>query len=361
MNAKRIIDRAGWAMAGALGLALVLVAARGIHAGPLDPPGPPASTGVPLDKLPPDWHQALPANDGADSCHSSRFECVLPNGSNLDGNAVLDHQTGLVWERNPSLASTDWWNALDACEKSREGGSQRGWRLPTVEELSTLNVPTVGLPPGHPFNVPGSPQFWSSTTVPRDVLSAYGVVPTFVGADAAFRASKASTVPLAWCVRAGTGPDTTGETQLPHAWWPGNLPSVASTAPVSKRFQSTGSSDAAVDQETGLVWQTAPDASTGSWTSAVNLCYRASEMGEYGWRLPTLEEIRSLYLSSNALPPVQPFTGISGSFWVITTDHSDATKAYVLDTANIANVPSLLKTATTARHWCVRGGHGYDG
>ena len=62
---KRLIDRAGWALAGALALALVLVAARVIQAGPLDPPGAPASTMHTLDDSPVVWDRALAANDGA--------------------------------------------------------------------------------------------------------------------------------------------------------------------------------------------------------------------------------------------------------------------------------------------------------
>ena len=98
---KRIIDRAGWALAGALGLMLMLVAARAIQAGPLDPPGPVASTMKTLDNVrrivAPDL---LPANDGPDTAirpDSSRAaDCGTPTGE-----AVLDAETGLVWQRTP--------------------------------------------------------------------------------------------------------------------------------------------------------------------------------------------------------------------------------------------------------------------
>ena len=95
---KRIFDRAGWALAGALGLALMLVAARAIQAGSLDPTGPPAGTMKTLSNIPGSWSRLLISNNGDGAgCNSSRLECVLT------GNAgVLDHETGLVWERVPN-------------------------------------------------------------------------------------------------------------------------------------------------------------------------------------------------------------------------------------------------------------------
>ncbi len=47
----------------------------------------------------PSWNQQLPA--------STRF-IVLANWSNA---AVLDRETGLVWERSPGTGTFDWLNA----------------------------------------------------------------------------------------------------------------------------------------------------------------------------------------------------------------------------------------------------------
>lgn len=55
---RHLFDRIGWAAAGALGIALIAVLAGVVRAGPLDPPGPPASTsgvlrpGTPITSLP---------------------------------------------------------------------------------------------------------------------------------------------------------------------------------------------------------------------------------------------------------------------------------------------------------------------
>jgi hypothetical protein len=69
---------------------------------------------------------------------------------------VLDRTTGLVWERAPERASLTWVEAT--------AGSDDGWRLPTIGELSDL---AAGLVLGHPFE-PADPEgvFWSSSESP---------------------------------------------------------------------------------------------------------------------------------------------------------------------------------------------------
>jgi hypothetical protein len=67
--------------------------------------------------------------------------------------AVLDKQTGLVWEKYPQATSTRWTVAHRTCIEKSVGG-QKGWRLPSLEELASLvdpSPPGLALPPGHPF------------------------------------------------------------------------------------------------------------------------------------------------------------------------------------------------------------------
>ena len=92
----------------------------------------------------PSWDQILPS--------AYRF-IILSNWGNA---AVLDKETGLVWERSPTtntLGST-WLYALIHCQ-NLTSGNRKGWRIPMVEELASLldmSVPSSPkLPPGHPF------------------------------------------------------------------------------------------------------------------------------------------------------------------------------------------------------------------
>ncbi len=85
------------------------------------------------------------------------------------GEAVLDRETQLVWPRRPLPQLRTFSGAFNSCFAATVGG-RRGWRVPAMEELTTLIDPTQAFPPlpaGHPFDVSGlSADVWSSTTVP---------------------------------------------------------------------------------------------------------------------------------------------------------------------------------------------------
>ena len=104
----------------------------------------------------PSWDQTLPA--------STRF-IVL---SNFNSQAVLDRETGLVWERSPLVATQSWYQASVECAGTNTGG-RHGWRLPTLPELSSLFDRSAGtavqLPAGHPFiGVQIDHGYWTATT-----------------------------------------------------------------------------------------------------------------------------------------------------------------------------------------------------
>src|SRR5262245_48646993 len=100
----------------------------------------------------PSWDQTLPA--------SSRF-IVL---SNMGGAAVLDRETGLVWEKSPSTSTQDWPGAFSHCLNLNTGG-RTGWRLPSVQDLLSIvdrSQSSPALPSGHPFSVQ-SIFYWTAT------------------------------------------------------------------------------------------------------------------------------------------------------------------------------------------------------
>ena len=119
--------------------------------------------------------KTLPANDGGpDGCNSSRFRCVL------DGEAVLDNQTGLIWAMDTEILekSVPWEEAIKFCQNVKIGG-QKGWRCPTKDELISIldtSQSNPALPEGHPFKkanvykygAQGQIDYWTSTEYEGD-------------------------------------------------------------------------------------------------------------------------------------------------------------------------------------------------
>jgi hypothetical protein len=150
---------------------------------------------------PPAWYQKLAT--------VSRFVLVL------DEDAVLDCETGLVWERSPSIGGLSWKAAMLRCMELTKG-KRMGWRLPTAWELLTLMDSTKfrptffdpPLPSGHPFVNVRSTSYWTATTdflkrnpeiaIGLDLLKVFGVFVQDYSKSKEF---------LAWCVRAPGGYD----------------------------------------------------------------------------------------------------------------------------------------------------------
>ncbi len=133
-------------------LRLILLGVAGIAVGPADADtvaaGPYYAT--------PSWDQKLPA--------STRF-IVLSNWNN---EAVLDRETGLVWEKSPETIPGPWSASRFQCATKNVGG-RKGWRLPAFGELASLIDPSVSspdptLPVGHPFTAVQSLSYWTATT-----------------------------------------------------------------------------------------------------------------------------------------------------------------------------------------------------
>jgi hypothetical protein len=169
----------------------IFATAGAIHAGDLDQTEAPAPTMKTLNEIPPTWSQKLPAAD--------RFELVL------GGKAVLDKETGLVWEQAPEANQAVWVSACSNCQ-NKEVSNRKGWRLPTVEELASLvdnGNSNPSLPDGHPFSNVQYTSYWTSTTnaANPNVVRAVQFTDGFIG-----NLDKTNTTYF-WCVRGGHGHD----------------------------------------------------------------------------------------------------------------------------------------------------------
>ena len=159
----------------------------------LEPTAPPGPTMKTLDEIPPTWSQTLPA--------AQRFVLVLGDV------AVLDKETGLVWERTPDTTKRNWFQAASNCY-SKSVGNRKGWRLPAIEELESLMDPSVPypgptLPSGHPFAIVSSPNYWSSTTFAEFTTGAWFM--SLEGGET-YDVKVSSNIEV-WCVRGGHGHD----------------------------------------------------------------------------------------------------------------------------------------------------------
>jgi len=144
---------------------------------------------------PPSWDTKI---NGA-----GRFKVL----SQFNNEAVLDKETGLVWEQSPSTSTFTWFTAQIHCNQLTVGG-RLGWRVPTIQELATLVDPNnpggnPDLPPGHPFNNVQSSFYWSATTSANDTSVAWLVD---FGGGGVSTVGKTG-VKFVWCVRGGQGVD----------------------------------------------------------------------------------------------------------------------------------------------------------
>ena len=122
----------------------------------------------------------------------------------FNSDAVLDNETGLVWEKSPQTTSARWSVARRTCIEKSVGG-QKGWRLPSLSELRSLVDPSVTppgltLPPGHPFLAIQSAVYWSETRVGDNPSGAWAVHFGLGGGSVFINWAHAVQV---WCVHGG--------------------------------------------------------------------------------------------------------------------------------------------------------------
>ena len=100
---------------------------------------------------------------------ASRFVLIL------NGEAVKDAVSGLVWEREPDYIFDVWDRSIKRCAVKTVGG-QQGWRAPGIDEIKTLvdlDQQDPSLPAGHPFRNIKSGIYWTSTAHPTDDIVAW--------------------------------------------------------------------------------------------------------------------------------------------------------------------------------------------
>ena len=142
----------------------------------------------------------------------SRFKVL----TNFNSEAVLDKETGLVWQLDAGAATVggcgnpgNWALAVNCCSKATIGG-RGGGRLPTTTELYSLIDMTrsnPALPLGHPFVNVQNTYYWTSTEAASNDATpdrSATRVPNLANGGVASGLNKTNFINY-WCVR-GPGP-----------------------------------------------------------------------------------------------------------------------------------------------------------
>jgi len=135
--------------------------------------------------------------------------------------------------------------------------------------------------------------------------------------------------------------------------WDKNLPS-ASRFTLLSNFGGA----AVRDNNTGLVWEQAPDATTRVWEIAAQYCLNKTVGNTVGWRLPSVVELASVQDPSLPPPfvPASVFTGIQQNAYFSATTQADNPLggAWEVNFFNVGAANGISKGSSLFA-WCVRG------
>ncbi len=298
-------------------------------------------------------------------------------GSGTTAACVTDNLTGLMWVKAPQFPSPKpiWESALTYANNLNLCGFT-DWRLPNQNELLSLvnynesNQATWLNSQG--FSNVQAVTYWSSSTYPPNLLQTW-ILSLSTGSSGSGRSSfdtkGTNTVSGIWPVRGSSNglaklPKTNQTTTIPLNPAPtgsdGNL--IMGTAWPSPRFiLGTGTElNCITDKLTGLMWIKAPSLTTSTWANALTSAASLKRCGYSDWRLPNINELRSLVNLSKAVQntwlQTQGFSNVqSGLYYSSTSDALDTSKTWYVSMSG-GTTGSTLKTGSTSYVWPVRGG-----
>jgi hypothetical protein len=165
------------------------------------------------------------------------------------------------------------------------------------------------------------------------------------------------------------GPGATGPCDIPPVW--------GKKIAGADRFVAVLDGSAYCDQETGLVWEGAPDIiggpnnnGTRNWVRAIGHCANLEVDGRKGWQLPLREQLASLVDTTGTgvdgngnpvkLPDGHPFQDVqSAPYWAASVSVDFPLAAWLVGFSS-GFVTSINK-GNSQRAWCVRGAQSFDG
>jgi murein DD-endopeptidase MepM/ murein hydrolase activator NlpD len=229
--------------------------------------------------------------DGHYAINPPSYEVRTINGQEV----VIDHVTGLTWQRHDDGIKRTWTEAMDYCENLTLDGYS-DWRLPQKKELQSIaNYGSFGPAVDVAyFPYPHVPAdcYWSASTLAFLALSAWKVclwnsqVDMSIKSDHNYvRAVRGR--PLEFCHFIDNGDGTV------------------------------------TDMTTGLMWQQT-EAKAMTWEKALAYCKDLDLAGYRDWQLPNIRELLSLVDDSSHEPSIDTayFPGCRPSIYWSSTTHS---------------------------------------
>lgn len=224
---------------------------------------------------------------------------------------VLDKTTKLEWQDTPEVLTNEqrWEDSRIYC-KLLEGGKE-GWRLPTTLELMTIadySRSTPALNPVFKHVEEGNstkPRYYWASGVPDKIKWVFDVNTGLFSPDRiGWRTSKA----FVRCVKGG---------------------SYSINSPLTRDENR----EVVVDMETNLMWQDNDDGIVNtqlSWESSIKYCESLELAGFEDWRLPSINELRSLRNYADEYPSIREgfIHHGRGSYWSSTTQHFNENEAW---------------------------------
>jgi hypothetical protein len=129
----------------------------------------------------------------------------------------------------------------------------------------------------------------------------------------------------------------------------------ACLADAAERFSVVLNGEGVLDSSTRLVWEREPSPFHGTWMEAGPYCAEKRIGGASGWRVPTVDELKSLIEPEQhdpALPRGHPFQNIkSAIYWTATPSERDDIVAWHV--SFLSGEAATDQKSQTRRVWCV--------
>ncbi|PLX70560.1 MAG: hypothetical protein C0602_03345 [Denitrovibrio sp.] len=216
---------------------------------------------------------------------------------NDDTSIVMDNSSGLMWQDNAAVTESlySWEEAVEHCENLEFGG-YKDWHLPNYNQLNTLvNYSAVSPAIFNVFQNMITAAFWNSTTSPTDP-NAIMTTQFSSGANWIFGKDLHT---YARCVRTIFVEEEqpafikqTGQTAIYKDKDDGYYQSGTPNS-----YTRDDEKEIVTDNVTGLEWQDNDIDSPGAvtWTGALVRCENLELGGYSDWRLPSREEVISIF------------------------------------------------------------------